>query len=1002
MKRKLLKSLLAIAVLCVGVGNVWAQDPTPVYFNDFSSTEGLTIQGTGSFTDDGDTRFGQVFSNAASALPRSNYLLLPSTVFSDFTDDGGKTAMTISFWVTAKNAGAANAYTYAPLFAAYSAAPNPTNGLPMICLPSRGTMQINNNGWCDFAPAQNKDGKNTIYNTNAWEVDGSHTSEYTSGGNWLDDSNWHLYTMTLTASQATIYLDGVLKNQWNLDGSDGQYVSGMFTKSATNLTYVCLGGNQAWDWGDNDAAFMFDDFAVYDVALTPAQIAKVIEDKLGYTTVTYDFTSYSARTLSNSGTRAFNANSVNHNYPSNLPEAFDRFSFQFAGTFSIEAAGLYAQRTNGDHVGIVGLSANDKVTINFSQGDIMVRGAVPTWAGITNAWTGYTSGTEITASVAGNLSFQAKTSCKISSIVIKTLTTETMTAPSISSVAGTVTITSGASNLKSGVTTYYTTDGSTPTASSTVYTEPFVVDETCTVNAITISNSSAATASSISSQLIDLDVVEVPTATITAVDGINRTVSFACATDGATLSYSTDNGETYTAGTSLVISENTYIKVKATKGSSTESENMLFEAGTTITLNAPTYTIGAYSEGSYTLVLNTNQSDKLLSPVATITYSIDGGASTNVASGSNVVVPVGSTLEAWSVAAGYGNSDVSSVTPSYIDLAEYQLSWSTDFKAVANSLEAGAGGKVLARGESLIDGYVHIADEGFNSNFGVNDDSWQVRYYGAGKEYNSGLWPYNLNGAAMAITNLPAGSVVVFTANGAINAKTNAVKDDFVSLANSNYTFTIPATGSAEFYATKSSYIYSVAVYVPVVPVTLGSLGWATLYTPYALNFDGTGLTAYTATVAGSTVTLAPVTDVPANTGVVLQGDAGTYDIPVITSSSTDQGSLTGNAAAATAYDAFDGYTLYALAQAEDYPTHQVQFRPVSSGSIAAGKAFLKIASGAGIKAFTVNFGDAVAISDVSSKMEDTQSEIFNLAGQRMSKVQKGVNIVNGKKVLVK
>lgn len=183
--------------------------------------------------------------------------------------------------------------------------------------------------------------------------------------------------------------------------------------------------------------------------------------------------------------------------------------------------------------------------------------------------------------------------------------------------------------------------------------------------------------------------------------------------------------------------------------------------------------------------------------------------------------------------------------------------------------------------------------------------------------------------------------------------------------------------------------------------LTIGSLGWATLYTPYALNFDGTGLTAYTATVEGSTVTLTPVTDVPANTGVVLNGEAGSYNIPTIASSNTEKGSLTGNATEATAIEG--GHTYYVLAKAEDYPTHTVQFCPVTSGSIAAGKAFLDVA-GSGVKAFSIVFaGDTDGIEAIDNgplTMDD--AEIFNLAGQRMSKVQRGVNIINGKKVLVK
>ena len=190
----------------------------------------------------------------------------------------------------------------------------------------------------------------------------------------------------------------------------------------------------------------------------------------------------------------------------------------------------------------------------------------------------------------------------------------------------------------------------------------------------------------------------------------------------------------------------------------------------------------------------------------------------------------------------------------------------------------------------------------------------------------------------------------------------------------------------------------------PVTSVTISEAGWATLYFPYALDFsEVAGLTAYTASVAGSTVTLNAVDDVPANTGVVLNGTEGSYNIPVIASSETAQGDLIGNASAATAWNYFDDYTLYALAQAEDYPTHQVQFRPVTSGSVAAGKAFLKISNSTPVKAFTVEFADADGIKAIDNgQLTIDNAEIYNLAGQRMSKLQKGVNIVNGKKVLVK
>ncbi len=153
---------------------------------------------------------------------------------------------------------------------------------------------------------------------------------------------------------------------------------------------------------------------------------------------------------------------------------------------------------------------------------------------------------------------------------------------------------------------------------------------------------------------------------------------------------------------------------------------------------------------------------------------------------------------------------------------------------------------------------------------------------------------------------------------------------------------------------------------------TITSAGWATLYTPYALDFSGVeGLTAYTATVTNNTVTLNKVQNVPANTGVVLEGTADTYNIPVVASSKTAKGDLQGSTTDATEYNAFDGYTLYILTQ----NGNNVQFNPCTSGSIAAGKAFRKVATdnnnSGGAKALSVVFAnDPTGISTVNAAEE--------------------------------
>lgn len=180
------------------------------------------------------------------------------------------------------------------------------------------------------------------------------------------------------------------------------------------------------------------------------------------------------------------------------------------------------------------------------------------------------------------------------------------------------------------------------------------------------------------------------------------------------------------------------------------------------------------------------------------------------------------------------------------------------------------------------------------------------------------------------------------------------------------------------------------------VSVDITDGGWATLYTEQALDFSAVdGLTAYTATCDGSKVTLTQVNDVPANTGVVLKGAKGTYAIPVAASSTTAKGDLNGNAAAETTYNAIEGYNLYVLTKNGE----KAQFTRVTSGTIAAGKAYLTVSETAA-PSLDVTFGETTDIRTVAARQ--TQEGIFNLSGQRVAKAQKGLYIVNGKKVVVK
>ena len=157
---------------------------------------------------------------------------------------------------------------------------------------------------------------------------------------------------------------------------------------------------------------------------------------------------------------------------------------------------------------------------------------------------------------------------------------------------------------------------------------------------------------------------------------------------------------------------------------------------------------------------------------------------------------------------------------------------------------------------------------------------------------------------------------------------------------------------------------------------------------------------AYTGKIVSGGLSLTELSGgIPANTAVVLKGTPNTAyrfvvmstGLPAVTDNDLrgSDGTVTG-----------DGSTIFALSS----KANGVGFYPVGNGvTIPAGKAYLVYTGSNPVKGFTFVFDDddATGISlteDGRSQMED--GAIYNLAGQRVSKMQKGINIVNGKKVL--
>ena len=216
--------------------------------------------------------------------------------------------------------------------------------------------------------------------------------------------------------------------------------------------------------------------------------------------------------------------------------------------------------------------------------------------------------------------------------------------------------------------------------------------------------------------------------------------------------------------------------------------------------------------------------------------------------------------------------------------------------------------------------------------------------------------------------------------------------------------------GEVKCYATKSYGISASSVQVtavrysdyrtnfdvPSVTVSVTAAGWATYCGEIALDFEGTGITAYVATLNGTSLSLTPINQVPANVGVILKSESGAaidadvpelYEAPAITVNNCLTGVIE-----ETTLDPDD----LILNVKNGKPGF---YRAATNTTLRANRAYISnVYFKEGVKDFIFDEDDATAIQTIESAVED--GAIYNLAGQRLQKMQKGINIVNGKKIL--
>jgi hypothetical protein len=275
---------------------------------------------------------------------------------------------------------------------------------------------------------------------------------------------------------------------------------------------------------------------------------------------------------------------------------------------------------------------------------------IPSWVDGNTAYVGFTA-------ASGEISIAPLYIGSFSYTVGSTSTSQTA-APTFSPAAGTYTTAQSVtlSDATAGATIYYTTNGSTPTTSSTKYTSPITISGLETVEAMAVATGDTNSAVESAAYNITPEAT-VATPTFSPAAGTYssaQSVIISDATSGATIYYTT-NGTTPTASStrytgSITVSSTETLEAIAVAPGDTNSGG----ASAAYNINSPAVSTPTFSPaaGTYTSAQSVTLSDATSG--ATIYYTTNGNAPTTSSTKYTGPITVSSTetLQAIAVAAG--------------------------------------------------------------------------------------------------------------------------------------------------------------------------------------------------------------------------------------------------------------------------------------------------------------------------------------------------------------
>ena len=218
--------------------------------------------------------------------------------------------------------------------------------------------------------------------------------------------------------------------------------------------------------------------------------------------------------------------------------------------------------------------------------------------------------------------------------------------------------------------------------------------------------------------------------------------------------------------------------------------------------------------------------------------------------------------------------------------------------------------------------------------------------------------------------------------------------------------------GKLDITINKSNYVwdcwvlfnnFTLTYYQPTdVEVEITDAGWATLYYGELNLAIPDKVKAYIVSgITGNTISLAEVPNIPAGTGVILEGPAGKYNFDIIEEArAVGENILKGTDERTEIQEA--GHKYYMLSTGKAGVGFYYQVTDGSGITNQAHKAYIDVDANQSLAGYYLLFNEADGISNATIATENG-NEVYTLSGMRVNgKLAKGVYIMNGKKVVIK